>query len=405
MPAPTQGILEEDMIFTVQTVDGNGEPVDADSLPTWKVYENETGTEIQSGTMTLFDSANTDGFYSETLSLTTANGYERFKTYNIRVITVISTTTIPVVFTFMAIGAADTFAATAGALTTLTNAQTYMGVASGTDDSLITDLIARATSAIEGFCGRTLVNTSFREFYNGSDATEHLQDDDFDLGMDFRGGGHNLILRQYPVTAIEYIAIGTNQPMQIKNTSSDAYNAYVSVDDTNMKLVVQGGASAGTTTLTLASFTVGTLSAQIEATGSGWSSSVADTTKSLWNATELLPVQASEALNSFAVVRLPDEPAADFKLYEEEGTIRFPAGIPRGYKNIIIRYTAGFATTPAELEQITIDLVAFYYFSRKRDPSVRSEKLADHTITYSGSAKEIPDGLKARLINWTMLRF
>ncbi len=404
MPAPTQGILEENMIFTIQTVDGNGEPVDADSLPTWSVYEDETGTSISSGSMTLFDAANTDGFYSETLNLTTANGYERFKTYTIRVEATISTVVIPMIFSFMAVGAADTFAATSGALTTLTNAQTYMGVASGTDDDLITALIARATSAIEGFCGRTLVNTSFREFYDGSGTgSGNFDDNDFD----FRGGGHNLIVRQYPITAIEYIAFGTNQPMNIKNSSADAYNAYVSVDDTNMKLVVQGGANAGTTTLTLASFTVGTLSAQISATGSGWESSVADSTKSLWDATELLPVQASEALDSFAVVRLPDEPEADFKLYENEGTIRFPGGIPKGYKNIIIRYTAGFETTPAELEQICIDLVAYYYFPRKRDPSVRSEKLADHTITVSsaGSKKAIPDGIKTRLINWTTLRF
>ena len=386
MPAPSQGILEEDMVFTIQTVDGNGEPVDADSLPTWKVYEDETGTEIQSGTMTLFDAANTDGFYSETLSLTTANGYERYKTYTIRILTVVSVTTIPQVFIFMAIGAADTFAATTGALTTLSNAQGYMGVASGTDDDLITALIARATSEIEEFCGRTLVNASFREFYDG----DRSQD---------------LPLKQYPVTAIEYLTFGTNQPMQITNGSTDAYNAYVSVNATNMVLVVQGGASAGTTTLTLASYTVGTLSAQINATGSGWSSSVADSSKSLWNATELLLVEASECLDSFAVVRLPNEPAADYKLYPDQGAIHVPGGLPVGKNNIIIRYTAGFETTPAGLEQVTIDLVAFYYFGRKRDPSVKSERLADHAVSFGGATKEMPDGIKQRLTPWKTLRF
>ncbi len=386
MPAPSQGILEEDMVFTIQTVDGNGEPVDADSLPTWKVYEDETGTEIQSGTMTLFDAANTDGFYSETLSLTTANGYERYKTYTIRILTVVSVTTIPQVFIFMAIGAADTFAATTGALTTLSNAQGYMGVASGMDDDLITALIARATSEIEEFCGRTLVNASFREFYDG----DRSQD---------------LPLKQYPVTAIEYLTFGTNQPMQITNGSTDAYNAYVSVNATNMVLVVQGGASAGTTTLTLASYTVGTLSAQINATGSGWSSSVADSSKSLWNATELLLVEASECLDSFAVVRLPNEPAADYKLYPDQGAIHVPGGLPVGKNNIIIRYTAGFETTPAGLEQVTIDLVAFYYFGRKRDPSVKSERLADHAVSFGGATKEMPDGIKQRLTPWKTLRF
>ena len=400
MPAPTQGILEEDFVFTIQTVDGNGEPIDADSAPSYDVYEDETGTAIDSGNLALLDPDNTDGFYSETLSLTTANGYERFKNYTIRIEATVSAVVIPIVFSFNAVGSADTFSATTGALTTLSNFQAYTGVTG--DDDLITALIARATSAIEGICGRTLVSASFRELYDGSDYN------DYSGGyVNYGSSGQELILNQYPVTAIEYIVTGTNQPLQITNTASGAYNAYLSVDDTNMTLVVQGGASASSSTITLASYTVSGLSAVINASHSsaGWSSSVADTTQSLWNATEIIPVQASECLNSFAEVKIPDEPSTSFNLYGVEGTIRFPAGIPSGYQNIIIRYTAGYVTTPAELEQICIDLTAFYYYNKSTNPAVRKEKLGDHTIEYGGSLKEIPDGIKDRLMPWRTLRF
>ena len=58
-----------------------GNATDADSVPAYRVYENETGTAILNGTMSLLDSANTAGFYSEQITLSTANGFEAGKQY------------------------------------------------------------------------------------------------------------------------------------------------------------------------------------------------------------------------------------------------------------------------------------------------------------------------------------
>lgn len=60
-----------------------GAATDADSVPSYRVYEDETGTAIQSGSMAKLDDANTTGFYSEQLTLSAANGFEVGKCYTI----------------------------------------------------------------------------------------------------------------------------------------------------------------------------------------------------------------------------------------------------------------------------------------------------------------------------------
>ena len=58
---------------------------DADSAPTYRIYEDETGTPILTGTMALLDDSNTVGFYSEQVTLSAANGFERGKSYHVRI--------------------------------------------------------------------------------------------------------------------------------------------------------------------------------------------------------------------------------------------------------------------------------------------------------------------------------
>jgi hypothetical protein len=70
------------MPFYVNTVDPLTQTgLDADSAPTFRIYEDTTGTPIATGTMTLTDSSNTDGFYAGSDVLATADGYEVGKTY------------------------------------------------------------------------------------------------------------------------------------------------------------------------------------------------------------------------------------------------------------------------------------------------------------------------------------
>ena len=81
--------LDETLYFTCNTHDSTAEgspATDADAEPTYRVYENETATPIDNGTLTLIDAANTAGFYSEALTLTSAGTkYEAGKSYTIYV--------------------------------------------------------------------------------------------------------------------------------------------------------------------------------------------------------------------------------------------------------------------------------------------------------------------------------
>lgn len=60
-----------------------GAATDSDSVPTYRVYEDETGAAILTGSMALLDGSNTAGFYSEQITLSAANGFEKGKCYSI----------------------------------------------------------------------------------------------------------------------------------------------------------------------------------------------------------------------------------------------------------------------------------------------------------------------------------
>lgn len=86
--------IDDVVTFTVTTHRfDTGAATDADSAPAYRVYEDETATPIVTGTMALLDSANTAGFYSEQITLSAANGFEKGKSYNIYVSAAVNSVT------------------------------------------------------------------------------------------------------------------------------------------------------------------------------------------------------------------------------------------------------------------------------------------------------------------------
>jgi ribosomal protein S13 len=71
--------------FYANTHTTAGVATDADSLPTYRVYEDESGTPLLTGSMALLDSANTNGNYSEQITLASGSGFEKGKSYTIRI--------------------------------------------------------------------------------------------------------------------------------------------------------------------------------------------------------------------------------------------------------------------------------------------------------------------------------
>lgn len=84
MGCPSSVKLGNNLVFSITTHDPDtGVLTDADALPTYRVYENETGAAILNGTMAKLDDVNTTGFYTEQIACTVANGFEQTKTYTV----------------------------------------------------------------------------------------------------------------------------------------------------------------------------------------------------------------------------------------------------------------------------------------------------------------------------------
>lgn len=82
--------IDDLLTFYATTHDpSTGAVTDADSVPTYRVYEDETASPILTGSMALLDDANTVGFYSEQITLSAANGLEKGKSYTIRILAIV----------------------------------------------------------------------------------------------------------------------------------------------------------------------------------------------------------------------------------------------------------------------------------------------------------------------------
>ena len=75
--------IGDTLVFAVQTVDNQGTLSDATSGPDFRIYEDESGTPLVTGTMTLLDSAGTTGLYSASVPLDAIDGFQQSHAYAI----------------------------------------------------------------------------------------------------------------------------------------------------------------------------------------------------------------------------------------------------------------------------------------------------------------------------------
>ena len=84
MGCPTETYIDETLTFSICTHDPDtGVLTDADAAPSYRIYEDETATAILTGDMSILDTANTTGFYTELIAATLGNGFEDGKSYTI----------------------------------------------------------------------------------------------------------------------------------------------------------------------------------------------------------------------------------------------------------------------------------------------------------------------------------
>ncbi len=73
--------IDDFLTFYVNSHAATGVATDADAVPPYRIYEDETGAAIANANMALLDAANTAGFYSERIQLQAVTGFEKGKQY------------------------------------------------------------------------------------------------------------------------------------------------------------------------------------------------------------------------------------------------------------------------------------------------------------------------------------
>jgi hypothetical protein len=110
MGCPTECFIGDNLVFSVGTHNvATGAVTDADAVPTYRLYEDETATPILTGSMAKLDDTNTTGFYTELIAVTSGNGFENGKTYTIYISSTVNSITAIETYTFKARTALNDF--------------------------------------------------------------------------------------------------------------------------------------------------------------------------------------------------------------------------------------------------------------------------------------------------------
>src|SRR4051794_24058184 len=133
--------------------------------------------------------------------------------------------------------------------------QAIQSITDSSQDTLLQALITALSDAIEKYCNRYLVARNFDELYNGS-------------------GDRRLLLREYPVQAVDSVRYRPVTVLKIQNTDTATnQRATVAVTSTGLTLVrVASGVKTTDASVTFAgSPTLTAVANAVNALGGGWS--------------------------------------------------------------------------------------------------------------------------------------
>ena len=228
------------------------------------------------------------------------------------------------------------------------------------DNYSIERMIDRASQIIENFLRRKIKSRPYvHERYSGD-------------------GSQYLYVRNYPIIAVAQLCLGSLDVIRVKYTSTTQRNAYVSISSTGVTLTLDGTPGSE---ITFASFkTLVLLAAEINAKAS-WEAVVVATTYDGYPSSQLYPQQNIFALDDYAYLLIPDEPASGYEVDGNEGLIYLPGGFPEGFKNVFLSYTGGFSTVAFAIKHGTCRFVSFMDDKRDVDEEMKAERLGDYSYT------------------------
>ncbi len=276
------------------------------------------------------------------------------------------------------------------ALATRDALKTYLGVTTSTDDTLMDSCIDRATAQIERYLGRNIRSRTWNEWhYLFYDRVLRVKQSPVSsiVGV-FGGWEHALTIQSTTTTDIQVSASINTEAIGSGNPGEEVPSMIL----TRMAV----GGTVTTTTLSFATYTdCADLVTAISAT-SGFSATLARDMPTL----NLRPMVGDCLISSLYIdgARTPIETAID----SANGLLRLEEGSSLS-QSLLVRYVAGYATTPADIEQACLHVSARIFLARKADTSVTSESLGDYS--YSRAAPDADRTLLAMLLaDWREIR-
>lgn len=241
-------------------------------------------------------------------------------------------------------------------------------VEAGDPTQIVSSIKDEVEEFVSGYCNRTFESTAYRlERYDG--------------------GNQIINLFNYPVTAVDRVAISTLNVIRIMN-SNDYSTATVSVNTDGLRLVLDGTAD---TTITFAlNATMSAVVAAVNALGNGWSAELASSIYGNFKSTELIPVYGQNVINSNWVdLHKTDDPEDDFFVDIAKGQIRKHSGWPFGFRNVYVDYTAGYSSSnmPKDL-QLAVKIIVQFIYNKKDDDSFGVSEYRAHNIWASFDKEE-----------------
>jgi len=236
-------------------------------------------------------------------------------------------------------------------------------------DHIVEPLLEAASAAIERHCNRAFESGSHSEFHNGN-------------------GGNGLMLDNFPITAVSRVSARPTAALQIWNTDDTTNSrASVAVTSTGLELVRVASGVTTTSSLTFADHpTIVAMQGAINALAAGWEAVVV-TGWSSWASADLLEQGARPCLAAYAACELMGDEVTCLAIEDDAGLIRLAESIGSGRRNILVEYSAGFATVPEDVQLACGMMVASAYHALERDGGLHSERLGDYAFT------ALPDGI------------
>ena len=268
----------------------------------------------------------------------------------------------------------------------LTEIKIFLDIAE-TDNSE-DELLGFIQDGVEGYAKAILKrepeSTSYSEIYDGSGTTD-------------------LILNQYPVTALAKVSISFDDVIKIKNTSTDSDNAYVTVNSDSLTLTISGGANNGSDDLTFSSYaTMSAMVTAINALAKGWDAVIVNSDYNDLKTTSLLevynlPCGAYAGETASYEYLYWGEPLA-VEVDADRGILYRSGGFPAGRRNVLVNYTAGYSASdmPADYKLPIMVAVKAIYDRREEDGfAVASYSLGRMGVKYADVFEILKEQLEA----------